>query len=83
MSEPRDPMRIEEWTPATSQPGEILTPMGQVDQVGHFARSLRHRDPRNARYRRQMWRTGMMMVGLGLAIMVAIAVVSALLSRLG
>lgn len=83
MSDPRDPLQSGEWTPATSKPGEILTPMGQIDQLGHFARSLKHRDPRNVRYRRQMWRTGMMMVALGLAIMVAIAVVSALLSRFG
>lgn len=82
MSDQRDPLQPGEWTPATSKPGEILTPMGQVDQMGHFFRALKHRDPRSTRYRRQMWRTGLMMVGLGLAIMATIAVVSALLSRI-
>jgi hypothetical protein len=79
VSERRDPRHPGEWTPATSEPGEILTPMGQIDQMGHFLRAFKHRDPRNVKYRRQMWRTGLMMAGLGLAIIAAIAAANALL----
>lgn len=75
MSDPRDPLQSGEWTPATSKPGEILTPMGQIDQLGHFARSLKHRDPRSAPYRRQMWRTGLAVVAIGIAVIVVMSVV--------
>lgn len=83
MTERRDPRQPGEWTPATSQPGEILTPMGQIGQMGHFLRAFKNRDPRNVKYRRQMWRTGLMMAGLVLAIFAAVAAASALIDLIG
>jgi hypothetical protein len=73
-----DPHRLTEWTPATSQPGEILTPMGEVQLFGAAARGLKHRDPRGAFYRRSMVRSGLAIIGVGVAIVVIIQIVRAL-----
>jgi hypothetical protein len=43
-----------EWSSATSAPGEIFTPEGQIKQAGDFARGLANKDPRAKAYRRQM-----------------------------
>ena len=70
-----DPPTVTEWTPATSRPGEILTPMGEVDAIGAAARGLRHRDPRGADYRRSMVRNGLtaVAVAVGLVLLVEVA----------
>jgi hypothetical protein len=57
--------RDDDWQPATSAPGEIQTPEGRARAAGNFARSLKHRDPRDAAYRSGMLRTGLVFVGLG------------------
>lgn len=78
MSERRERREPEEWTPATSKPGEVFTPEGNIRLWGAFARGATNDDPRLKPYRRQMWRTGLSIVVLGLALIVAIAVVTAL-----
>ena len=80
MSDPREPLPPEEWTPATSKPGEVFTPEGQIQQAGQFARAIKHRDPRSAPYQRQMWKTGLAVVGIGIA---AIVIVSLVLAAIG
>jgi hypothetical protein len=72
-----DPHRVTEWTPATSRPGEILTPMGEVDAIGAAARGLRHRDPRGKGYRRTMVRHALTAVGVGVALVLLIELVDA------
>ena len=69
----------EEWNPATSNPGEIFTPEGQIKQAGAFARGLKNDDPRLRPYRRQMWGTGLAIVGIGIALIVLVSVVAAVL----
>ena len=54
MAEEPGPAASEEWQPATSEPGEVFTPEGQVASAGAFARGLKRRDPRGRPYRRSM-----------------------------
>ena len=75
MSDQRDPLQSGEWTPATSKPGEVFTPEGQIQQAGQFARALKNRDPRSAPYRQQMCRTGLAVVAIGVAVIVVVSVV--------
>jgi hypothetical protein len=69
----------EEWNQATSSPGEIFTPEGQIKQAGQFARGLTNDDPRLKPYRRQMWRTGLTIVAIGIAAIVLVSVLAAAL----
>lgn len=66
----------EPWEPATSKPGEVFTPEGQIKMYGAAARGLTNRDPRLKPYRRQMWRTAGAIVGIGVALMALIAFVT-------
>ena len=68
----------EEWSPATSAPGEIFTPEGQIKQYGALARGLKNEDPRLKPYRRQMWGTGLAVIGIGIAVVVLAAVLTAI-----
>ena len=43
-----------DWQPATSRPGEVFTPEGQIAGVGAFARGLKNRRRRSSRSRRSM-----------------------------
>ena len=67
-----------EWTPATSEPGENYTPMGQIRSIGAFSRGLKNRDPRLRSYRRSMRRSaaiacgGVALVGGAAALAIAI-----------
>jgi hypothetical protein len=82
MPDPRpDPDRDDAvlWQPATSAPGELYTVEGQIRAYGSLAQGLTNDDPRLAPYRRSMWRTGLVFVGLGIALAVVAGVVSALL----
>ncbi len=67
-----------EWTPAFSEPGEIFTPEGQIKQAGAFARGLINHDPRVKPYRHEMWRTAFAIIGIGIALIVVIGVVTAI-----
>jgi hypothetical protein len=69
----------DEWQPATSRPGEIYTVEGRIRQVGHLARSWKRKEPRLRGYRREMRRTGLAIVGLGVALAVIVLVLSAVL----
>jgi hypothetical protein len=61
-----------EWQPATSKPGELYTPEGQIASYGAAARGLVDKDPRRAAYKRQMLRTGLL-VAAGGSVLAAIA----------
>jgi hypothetical protein len=74
--EPADP---NDWQPATSRPGELFTPEGQVRSVGAFARGLRSRDPRLREYRRSMRRVAFAFLGGLVAAFAVVIAVAALL----
>jgi len=68
-----------DWQPATSAPGELYTPEGQIKAVGAFARGLKDPNPRRRRYRNSMIRTGLAIAGVAVLLVVAIALLDALL----
>jgi hypothetical protein len=70
-----DPRDSNEWQPATSRPGEVFTPEGQVRSAGAFARGLAHSDPRLRAYRRSMWRTAIAFIAIGVAAVVVLALI--------
>ena len=45
---------LPDWQPATSRPGEVFTPEGQIAGMGVFARGLKNRRRRSSRSRRSM-----------------------------
>ncbi|MDO8389669.1 MAG: hypothetical protein Q7V57_04200, partial [Actinomycetota bacterium] len=67
----------DDWQPATSKPGELYTPEGQIRMTGAFARGLTRGDSRNRAYRRSMVRSALMVIAMGVALIVVAALVSA------
>ena len=67
------------WQPATSEPGELYTPQGQINAIGAAARGLRARDPRNRAYRRSMMRSALMVLAAGIMLVAVVAVVASIL----
>ena len=72
--EPSDP---DDWQPATSRPGEVFTPEGQIRCVRAFARGLKSRDPRLREYRRSMRRVAYAVLGAFVALFAAISAINA------
>ena len=68
----------DDWQPATSQPGELYTPEGQIRSARSLALGLFSKDPRRKRYRRSMQRTALMIVGLAIAVVVVAVVAAAI-----
>jgi hypothetical protein len=68
-----------DWQPATSQPGELLTPAGQIKATGAFMRNLKNRDPRGKRYRCSMQWTALAFVGFAVALVALVAMLQAVL----
>jgi tmRNA-binding protein len=68
----------EQWEPATSKPGEMYTPEGQIQSIGAFARGLKNHDPRNRRHRRSMQRTGLLIVGGAVVFVALVVLISAI-----
>lgn len=71
-------MNDQDWQPNTANPGEMYTPEGQIKAWGAFARGLRNDDPRARRYRRSMQRTGLLIVGFVIALIVLVSVITAM-----
>lgn len=69
----------DDWQPATSAPGELYTPEGQIRMTEAFWRGLTRGDPRNRSYRRDMMRSAAMVIAMAIAVVVVIALVSAVL----
>ena len=65
------------WQPATSAPGELYTFEGQMRAQRAFWRGLVRGDRRNRAYRRSMARSAAMVLAVGVGLIVAIALVSA------
>ena len=73
MSQSPDP---ENWQPATSQPGELYTPEGQIRSARNFASGLFTKDPRRKAYRRQMMRIALLFVVLAVVVVVVAVLAS-------
>ena len=69
-----------DWSPATSEPGELYTIEGRIRAIGSFARGLKNRDPRVKAYRRSMRRAAFMVCAVAGGIIAAVAVVAALVN---
>lgn len=67
MTHPHDP---NDWQPATSQPGELYTPEGQIRSTRNFVSGLVSKDPRRKAYRRQMIRISLMFVALAVVVVI-------------
>jgi len=67
-----------DWSPATSEPGELYTVEGRIRMTGAFARGLKYRDPRGRAYRRSMQRTALLFVAAAVAVIAVVALVSAI-----
>jgi hypothetical protein len=71
--EPNDEL---DWQPATSRPGELFTVEGRIRATGAAARNLANADPRLRRFQWSMVKTGLAVLGIGLAAIVLVAVVA-------
>ncbi len=74
--EPNDEL---DWQPATSRPGELFTVEGRIRAVGAAACNLANDDPRLRRFQWSMVKTGLAVLGIGLAAIVLVAVIASLL----
>lgn len=76
MSRFPEPSDENDWSPATSRPGEIFTVEGEIRSYGALARGLKNRDPRGRAYRRSMQRVALWCVAAAVALVVVAALVS-------
>ncbi|CAB4363111.1 MAG: hypothetical protein F2681_06805 [Actinobacteria bacterium] len=67
----------DDWQPATSAPGELYTPEGQIKAMGAFARGATNRNPRTRAYQRSMARTAAAVMAIGIAVIAIISLMSA------
>ena len=74
--EPNDEL---DWQPATSRPGELFTVEGRIRATGAAARNLANDDPRLRRFQWSMVKTGLAVLGFGLAAIVLVAVIASFL----
>lgn len=70
----RDP---DDWQPATSRPGELYTPEGQIRSARSFASGLFSKDPRRKALRRSMQRTALFIIALGVGVVAVVLVLQA------
>ena len=62
MTHPPDSPDPDDWQPATSRPGELYTPEGQIRSTRNFASGLFSKDPRRKALRRSMQRTSLLIL---------------------
>ena len=73
-----EPTDENDWSPATSRPGEIFTVEGEIRSYGALARGLKNRDPRGRAYRRSMQRVALWCVASAVGVVVIVGLVSAI-----
>ena len=61
------------WQPATSRPGELYTPEGQIRSTRNFVQGLTSKDPRQKAYRRPMQRAALLVIAFA-AVFVAVVI---------
>ena len=70
----RDP---DDWQPATSRPGELYTPEGQIRSTRSFASGLFSKDPRRKALRRSSLRTAGFILAIGLGVVAVVILLQA------
>ena len=78
MSRFPEPAHENDWSPATSRPGEMYTVEGRIRATGALARGLKNRDPRGRAYRRSMQRVALWCVASAVGVVVIVGLVSAI-----
>ena len=67
----------DDWQPATSRPGELYTPEGQIRSTRNFASGLFSKDPRRKALRRSMQRTALSILAIGFGIVAVVVILQA------
>ena len=65
------------WQPATSRPGELYTPEGQIRSTRNFVEGLVSKDPRQKAYRRPMQRAALLVVSIAISFVVVVVILRA------
>ena len=68
----------DDWQPATSAPGELYTPAGQIRSTRNFVRGLVDKDPRQKAYRRPMQRAAALVVAIAVGLVLIVVLLQAL-----
>ncbi|MGZ4700993.1 MAG: hypothetical protein ACXWBO_16275 [Ilumatobacteraceae bacterium] len=66
------------WQPATSAPGELYTPEGQIRSTRNFVRGLVDKDPRQKAYRRPMQRAAALTIAIVAVFVIVVVLLQAL-----
>ena len=74
---PPDSHDPDDWQPATSRPGELYTPEGQIRSTRNFASGLFSKDPRRKALRRSMQRTALSILAIGFGIVAVVVILQA------
>lgn len=77
MAPPPDSSDPDDWQPATSRPGELYTPEGQIKSTRSFASGLFSRDPRRKALRRSSLRTSLSILAIGVAAVALVVLLQA------
>jgi hypothetical protein len=78
MTHPPDSPDPDDWQPATSRPGELYTPEGQIRSTRNFASGLFSKDPRRKALRRSMQRTSLLIVAVGVGVVAIVVLLQAI-----
>ncbi len=68
----------DDWQPATSAPGELYTPAGQIRSTRNFVRGLVDKDPRQKAYRRPMQRAALLVLAVAVGFVLIVVLLQAL-----
>ena len=68
----------DDWQPATSHPGELYTPEGQIRSTRNFVEGLMSKDPRHKAYRRPMQRAALLIVAFAVVFVAVVVLLQAL-----
>jgi hypothetical protein len=74
---PGDSPDPDDWQPATSRPGELYTPEGQIRSTRNFASGLFSKDPRRKALRRSMQRTALSILAIGFGLVAIVVILQA------
>jgi hypothetical protein len=66
------------WQPATSRPGELYTPEGQIRSTRNFVEGLMSKDPRRKAYRRPMQRAALLVIAFAVVFVAVVILLQAL-----
>ena len=67
----------DDWQPATSAPGELYTPEGQIRSYRNLARGLVDKDRRRKPFRRSMQRTALLLIAIAVGFVAVVIILQA------